>query len=141
MDHVLVDGDLALFVPSFGAALVIVRPGTLTGSGPATLNRKKLCVAGDEKSVLVSGCLYTAGAFSIPGVGTLTIAALSPDQQAVKSRTGRAALLLVGGRFTAKLTVVSPAYQPSAPSPVPDPTPHYLGKGSFVTANRKLRGT
>ena len=32
MDVLLVDGDQALFQPSFGAAMVVVRPGVLRAS-------------------------------------------------------------------------------------------------------------
>ena len=35
-DFVLIDGDQALFLPAFGAAIVVVQPGKLAGSGPAT---------------------------------------------------------------------------------------------------------
>ena len=77
MDYVLVDGDKAIFLPSFGAATVVVQPGTLRASGPATLSKQKLCVAGDEKSVSVPGCMYTTPTHSIPGTGTLEISALA----------------------------------------------------------------
>ena len=51
-----------------------------------------------------------------------TIAALAGDQIAQKSRSGGAALLLVGGRFTANFEVLVPAKQP-APAPVPEGRP------------------
>ena len=95
-DWILVDGDIAEFLPSFGAAIVNVQPGTLTGSGPATLQGKSFCVDGDEDSVSVPGCTYMAPPFVIPGSGTLEIAALSGDQVATKDRSGGKAILLVG---------------------------------------------
>lgn len=142
MDYVLVDGDLAIFQPSFGAATVAVRPGTLTASGPATLSGKKLCLVGDDKSVTVAGCVYTTPSHPLPGTGTLEIAALAADQRASKTSTGGAKVLLVGSTFTAKFTVQTPAKQP-APSgpPVPDSAPEYSGTGSFATTNTKLRGS
>lgn len=142
MDYVLVDGDQAMFQPSFGAATVVVRPGQLTASGPATLGGKKLCLVGDENSVVVQGCMYTTPSHPIPGTGTLEIAALAGDQQASKTSTGGTAWLLVGGTFSAKFTVQQPAQQPAPPGPpVPDSTPQYAGRGSFVTTNTKLRGS
>ena len=51
-DFILIEGDKANFLPNFGAAVVVVRPGNLKGSGPATLNGKKICVDGDEKKVV-----------------------------------------------------------------------------------------
>lgn len=141
-DFVLLDGDQALFQPSFGAATVVVRPGNLTGSGPGTVDGKPMCIDGDEASVSVAGCTYVTPQYSIPGTGTLTIASLAGDQRASKTRTGDTAVLLVGGSFTAKLTVESPAQQPppGGGSPIPDATPEYTGAGSFVTTNTRFRG-
>lgn len=142
MDYVLIDGDMANFQPTFGAATVVVRPGTLTASGPATASGKKICIVGDEKSVSVPGCVYTTPSHSIPGTGTLEIASLAGDQQAQKTSTGSTKVMLVGSSFTAKFTVQSPAQQPAPPGPpVPDPMSQYTGTGTFVTTNTKLRGS
>jgi hypothetical protein len=141
-DYVLIDGDQAIFLPTFGAATVVVQPGQITGSGPATVGNKKVCVEGDEKSVSVPGCTYMTPQYSIPGVGTLEIAALAGDQKASKSQTGDTKMLLVGSQFTAKFKVQSPAKQPppSAGPPIPDSTPEYSGNGNFITTNVKFRG-
>ena len=68
-DFILIEGDKANFLPNFGAAVVGVQPGSLKGSGPATLNGKKVCVDGDEKNVSVPGCAYMTPQYSIPGTG------------------------------------------------------------------------
>ncbi len=143
MDRILIDGDQAVFQPAFGAAIAVPRPGQLAGSGPATLGGKPLAVDGDESSVSVAGCLYMTPQYSIPGTGTLVIAALAGDQKASKTSTGGKAVLLVGSQFTAELQVESPAQQPppGPGSPIPDATPKYSGQGSFVTTNIKLKGT
>jgi hypothetical protein len=143
MDTVLIDGDMAMFVPAFGMATVVVQPGQLTASGPATLGKKKLCVVGDESSVSVPGCTYMTAMHSIPGVGTLEIAALAGDQQAQKTKTGGTRLMLVGSQFTARFKVSAPAMQPppGPGSPVPDGTPEYSGQGSFLSMNIKLKAT
>ena len=57
-DFILIEGDQAIFMPNFGAAVVVVQPGNLTGSGPATFNGQKFCIDGDEKNVSVPGCTY-----------------------------------------------------------------------------------
>lgn len=137
-DHVLIDGDLAIFRPIFGPAVVAVRPGALIASGPATRGQRRLCVLGDERSVVVPGCMYVSGGFIVPGVGTLEIARLAPDQIADKSRSRATLLMLVGTLFIAKFTIQSPA---TTPIGVPDGTPMYLGDGSFTTTNAKLRAT
>lgn len=142
-DYVLIEGDRAIFLPSFGAAVVVVKPGTLKASGPATLNGKKVCVDGDEKDVEVPGCMYTTPQYSIPGTGTLKIASLARDQKASKTNTGDKAVLLKGGTFTAAFEVQSPAKQPppGPGSPIPDATPKYSGSGQFTTTNSKFTGS
>ena len=142
-DFILIEGDQAIFLPNFGAAVVVVQPGDLKASGPATLNSKKICVDGDEKQVQVPGCAYMTPQYSIPGTGTLKIAALAGDQKAKKTRTGGKAVLLKGSMFTAKFEVQSPAQQPpTGPgSPIPDATPQYSGQGQFVTTNIKFQGS
>jgi len=142
-DFILIEGDKANFLPSFGAAIVVVQPGDLKGSGPATLNGKKICVDGDEKNVSVPGCTYMTPQYSIPGTGTLKISALAGDQKAKKTKTGGKAVLLKGGMFTAKFEVQSPAKQPPpVPGPpIPDATPQYSGKGMFITTNSKFQGS
>jgi hypothetical protein len=139
---VLVDGDLALFLPAFGAAVVIVRPGRLTGSAKMTFRGRPVCVAGDEASVSVQGCPYMTPQHPIPGTGTLTIAALAGDQLAPRSTAGHARLMVRGSRFTARFTVQSPAMQPppGPGAPIPDATPEYSGSGSFQTSNTTFTG-
>ncbi len=143
LDFILIDGDKANFLPNFGAAIVAVQPGKLKASGPAKLKGKKLCVDGDEKSVSVPGCSYMTPQYSIPGTGTLKIAALAANQKAKKTQTGDKLVLLKGGAFTAKFEVQSPAKQPppGPGAPIPDGTPQYSGKGMFITTNNKFQGS
>ena len=142
-DFILIDGDIVVFMPAFGAAMVVVQPGKLEGSGPATIGGKNVCVDGDESKVSVAGCMYMAGQYSIPGTGTLKISALAGDQKAQKTQSGGKPVLLKGGNFTAKFEVQSPAQQPPpAPGPpIPDATPQYSGNGMFITTNAKVTGT
>jgi hypothetical protein len=142
-DFILVEGDQANFLPTFGAAIVVVQPGKLKGSGPATLNGKKLCVVGDEKNVSVPGCSYITPQYSIPGTGTLKISALAGNQKASKTKTGGKAVLLKGGSFTARFEVQAPAKQPppGPGSPIPDATREYSGSGMFITTNMKFQGS
>lgn len=143
MDYVLIDGDEANFEEAFGPATVVVQRGRLRASGPATVGGKKVCIDGDESSVSVPGCTYTTPQYSIPGTGTLAIAALGGDQTASKTRTGGTIVMLVGSTFAARFTVSSPAQQPppSPGPPIPDACTQYSGSGTFRTFNTKARGT
>ncbi len=140
-DVILIDGDMAVFKPNFGAATVVVRPGSITASGKAKVSGKLACIVGDEKSVSVQGCTYMAGQYSIPGTGTLSIASLADDQKAKTCQSKGKKLLLKGGSFTARFTVSVPAMQPppGPGSPVPDPTAAYSGSGNFVAANMTVK--
>jgi hypothetical protein len=141
-DFILIDGDVVNFLPNFGIAIVIVQPGKLRGSGPGTVNGKKICVDGDETKVSVPGCIYMTPQYSIPGMGTLKIAALAGNQKAKKTKTGGKPVLLRGSIFTAKFEVQSPAKQPAGTgSPIPDAIPQYSGKGIFITTNIKFQGS
>lgn len=141
-DFILIDGDTVTFLPAFSPAVVVVQPGKLEGSGPATIGGKKICVDGDESKVSVAGCAYMTPQYSIPGTGTLKISALAGDQKAKKTQTGGKVVLLKGGNFTAKFEVQSPAKQPppGPGSPIPDATTEYSGNGMFVTTNTKFNG-
>jgi len=138
---IVIDGDMALFNPNFGPATVVVQPGTMRASGPASVTGKKACVEGDEKNVSVPGCIYLTGQYSIPGAGTLTIAALGGDQKAIKTATGGKKLILKGSTFTAKFTVNAPAQQPppGPGPPIPDATPEYSGTGAFVAMDATVK--
>lgn len=139
-DEILRSGDQAIYNPAFGPALVMVRPGILTGTGPRTNAVKaNVCVQGDEASATVPGCAYISGGFTIPGVGTLSISALGQDQLSQKSRSGGKFLLLKGTTFTARFQVMVPATMPTPAGPVPDPLPVYSGSGSFQTGNMGVR--
>lgn len=137
-DFILIDGDIAQFLPNFGAAVVVVQPGALRGSGRSTYRNKPLCIRGDEGSVQVPGCMYISGAFSNPGTGTLKISALGSDQLARQTRSNGEPVLLKGSRFEAVFEVQSPATNNSGGF---DTTPQYSGSGQFVSANTNYKGT
>jgi uncharacterized Zn-binding protein involved in type VI secretion len=142
-DKILVHGDIAAFQSAFGAASVTVLPGTLTGTGPVKIGGKPVCVVGDERSVVVTGCPYTTATHTIPGAGTLKIKALAGAHEGKKTRREGAAVLLLGAQFDAVFEVTMPAHEPpkGAAPPVPDTAPPYDGKGEFVASNDRVKGT
>ena len=141
-DFILITGDMVMFNPPFGAAVVVPVPGTLSGTGRHNIGKKPVCVDGDEKTVMVPGVTYVAPPYVIPGVGTLSIDSLGGDQKATKTNSGGKPVLLKGSTFNAKFQVTVPAQQPTPTGPVPDATPQYGGgTGMFVTMNMQMKGT
>jgi hypothetical protein len=141
-DFIVKTGDTVVFTPAFGPALVVVAPGTISGTGKAKIDGSIICVLGDEGSVVVSGVAYTVGAFTIPGAGTLTIAALGSDQVGTKTSSLHNAAILNGSTFTARFTASLPAGQPNPSGPpTPDPVGTFTGSGQFVTTNVRVKGT
>src|SRR4051812_5362165 len=98
-DFLIMQGDLAIFIPSFGAAVVVVQPGTMQGTGQTTHTGKKICVEGDESKVMVPGCMYMTPQYSIPGVGTLKIESLAGDQLTKKTKSAGKAIIIKGSMF------------------------------------------
>ena len=143
MPAIVTHTDPAVFEMAFagGVVTVSVAPGVMAGSGRASVGGLPVCVAGDEAQVQVPGCAYFSSTHSIPGVGVLAIESLASDQQAEKLRSGGKAVLLAAGQYNAKFQVLIPAQQPAAPSPIPDPTPSYSGKGSFQSTNLRVNAT
>ncbi len=142
-DLIMTTGDRAIFDTTFGTATVVAQPGTLVGTGKSQVSGKPVGVEGDEKKVIVTGCLYTTKQHTISGTGTLAIEGLGGDQKAEKTMSGNKPVLLKGGKFKVKFQVMVPAQQspPGQGSPIPDATPQYSGNGSFETANKKVKGT
>lgn len=139
-DYILIEGDTVQFDSSFvPPAAVMVQPGKLTGSGPATIGGKKICVQGDEGDVSVP-CSYTTLTHSVPGTGYLEIAELATDQVATKTNTGDKAVLLRGKKFQAQFRVEVGAKEPP-PKNTPDTATTYKGTGSFITTNTLFQGT
>jgi hypothetical protein len=140
LDSILTSGDQAIFIPLFGKAIVVVRPGTLTGTGRARVQGRTICVEGDEKKVIVPGCPYTSPPQVIPGAGMLTIQSLAANQKARRVKSGGKAVLLKGSTFTAKFQVLAPATLPP-PVSTPDTILQYSGTGTFMTTNFRAKAT
>jgi hypothetical protein len=141
-DYLIITGDQAVFQPAFGAATVAVRPGRIAGSGSGSLKGQAVCVVGDEKNVLVPGCVYMTTSHPIPGVGTLKISELAGNQRARKTSFDGRKALLKGGTFKADFQVDTPAQKPlESGGTAPDTTSHYQGRGNFITTNTKYRAT
>lgn len=144
-DFVIIEGDLAIFNPAFGAAIVMVLPGTMMATGGSTIGGKKICIDGDETKLSVPGCTYMTPQYSIPGVGTLKIDSLAPNQLAYKSNSSKKAMILKGGNFNAKFEVQAPAQDPApmatGGAPIPDATAQYKGFGNFITMNIKVKAS
>jgi len=138
-DRILRTNDKAIYYPPFGRAIVTVSPGTLTGTAKASKAvASQICVDGDEKSAFVPGCPYVAPPYVIPGVGTLHVHQLKPDQLSKKTTSRGIKIMLKGVTYKARFEVTSPAKMPTSGGPVPDPTPQYFGEGEFQTTNQTV---
>ncbi len=143
-DFVLITGDEVVFKSAFDSvlkpAVVVVQPGEITGTGKSSLKGKPVCVEGDEKKVIVTGCAYTSGDFTKPGYGELKIDSLGGDQKAQKTSSAGKPMIIKGSSFIASFEVKTPATMPKPPS-TPDATGMYWGSGTFITANTKWKVT
>ncbi|MGX5088825.1 hypothetical protein [Enterobacter sp. UPMP2052] len=134
---VVIDGDALKFETNFGANMVTpTAPCVIQGSGEADITNKKICVLGDESKVSIAAT-YTKSTHPTPGTGTITIAALAADQQALFVTAGTA-VIVVGSQFTARFTPGSPAMDPQGkPDPEMGPaqgTGTFINSQTFVTA-------
>ena len=142
MDFIIVDQDTINFLPIFGIAVVVPQPGTITATGTSSFKGKKVCIQGDEASVMVPGCTYMTPSYPIPGVGTIIVERLNNDQLAQKTKSNQKPMILKGSQLNAKFIVQTPAQQPTIAGPIPDPLLEYSGgMGSFINSNTKYRGT
>lgn len=139
-ESILVTGDMVVFLPPFGNAVVVPVPGVITGSGKCNATKNPVCVEGDEGQVIVPGCPYIAPPYIIPGAGNLKIDSLDSGQKSEKSKSGGKVVLLVGTgkQFNAKFEVLKPAQLPPPPG-TPDSVTSYSGKGMFVSMNMLVR--
>ena len=140
LDFILTTGDQAIFIPTFGKAIVVVLPGNLTGTSRAKVQGRTICVEGDEKKIIVPGCPYTSPPNVTPGAGILSIQSLAANQKAKRVKSGGKAVLLKGSSFKAKFQVLAPATLPP-PVPTPDAIIQYFGTGTFMTTNIRAKGT
>ncbi|AHK18470.1 hypothetical protein [Yersinia similis] len=128
-EAIVIDGDLLMFEPMFGArSVTVISPGKIRGTGHAQINGKKTCILGDEKNVRIPAT-YTTNTHVIPGSGTVTISSLDSSQQ-VRHCTSGAPLIVKGQQFTATFLVEAPA---TSPNIEPDNTLDSSGKGRFIT--------
>ena len=144
MDFILVHDDPVLFDSVFGEATIVAPPSVkIVASGFMTLDGAKVCVEGDEGSVVVHNVPYTTAVHKTPGQGTLTIKAL--DSAHVASETtsaGKAVLLAAEGvRFEAQLDGVVEPTQVIGGKLEKGSLGPFEGTGQFQTRNDFLRGS
>jgi len=133
----VIDDDTVTFSPTFGVALVTVKPGTIKASRDVfRIHGKRVCRLGDESSVEVKDCDYIAPGFPKKGSGTLTIQGLDSSQQSQRVLIDGQYALLKGSVIKSRFKVTKPALGPW-PGSTPDPTPEYYGTAQFG-ANQSL---
>ncbi|HCH65051.1 MAG: hypothetical protein CL927_03595 [Deltaproteobacteria bacterium] len=138
----ITDGTIVQFMPIFGAAIVLTPlPTTISASAVNTaISGKAVCLEGDEKTVASQGCAYIAPPHITPGVATLKIMKLNPDQLSPGSSCEGKKTILQGTMFQAVLEVQTPATIPGVG--VPDPLPKHMGgTGKFIPTQFQCGGS
>ena len=58
MKHIIIDGDMVTFLPTYGSAVVTPIPTTIAGTAAKTeVAGKAVCLEGDEGDVESPGCM------------------------------------------------------------------------------------
>lgn len=139
-DFVIRTGDL-IEVTIPGAALIptLLAPLALTGSSTdVAVQAMPVCLQGDELPIALSGPMpYTQPPFTVPGTGTLTLT-LTPTNMTQRTTNSGKPILIKGGPFPAVFSVQTPASQPTAAGPVPDPQLQKPGTARFITTNTSV---
>lgn len=137
-DVIVAAGDLVMFEPTFGNRLLVAPPpGVLKGTAGFTVSGKPACLVSDLLAVIVPGVSYTAGNFTVPGMGIIRVVAAGADQKAIKVSSGGTEELIKGSECSATFTPVAPATDPS--SGAPDVMTATQGKGRFMVMNVKVK--
>lgn len=137
-DFIVATGDTVIFEPTFGnRTLLFTPPAVLTGTGRFMVNGKPGCLISDLTKVVVPGVSYSAGNFTLPGIGTIHMVMAGADQIAHKVLSGMS-VLIKGSECQATFTPSMGAIDPSTGMPDPTvgvPTP---GKGRFMVMQVKV---
>lgn len=136
-EWVVISGDIVKFDPVFGDRTVISPPTTISGTGKASINNRKICIEGDEQRVRVMNVPYTTASHSVPGTGTLTIMTLDASQKAKKTVCTQV-VIIEGQKFKAQFLPTQPALTPP-PASSPDLSTPSMGTGSFKTTQRSVK--
>ncbi|WP_129505040.1 hypothetical protein [Aeromonas veronii] len=133
--EVIVDGDMIVFEPQFGNRLVtLLMPAMIRGSGHAIINKKKVCIKGDEGK-LKFDAMYTTSSHTIPGKGIVSIQQLDPSNVSSVCHSDEVVITLGNNKFTACFTPSTPAMTPP-PTSSPDPAMPSYGKGEFMASQQ-----
>src|ERR1700691_1240295 len=117
LDYIILNNDmLQITIDPPTICPTLMAPVPLIGSGFSTVNDMAVCLEGDElPPSLPAPMAYTSGAFTTPGMGTVSVTLQSANKTQAATDTNKA-MLLKGQTFQAKFSVTVPAMQPG-PSP------------------------
>jgi uncharacterized Zn-binding protein involved in type VI secretion len=141
-DFVIVHGDMIMWMPTFGICTTLGPPtGMVIASAAKTkVTEKPVALQGDEMKWMSLPCGYTAGGFSVPGMGVAKVMMLGGDQTTKTTKVENKAAIIKGSNFMAVFMVMAPAMMPTPTGPVPDPMPmHMGGMGKFINSNTVVK--
>lgn len=135
LDYIILNNDmLQITLDPPAICPTLMAPVPLIASGLSTVNDMAVCLEGDELPPSLQAPMpYTSGAFTIPGMGTVSVTLQSANKTQVATDSGKA-VLLKGQTFQAKFSVTVPAIQPG-PAATPDPIATKSGTAQFITTN------
>ncbi|TGB06949.1 hypothetical protein E4099_17720 [Streptomyces palmae] len=109
---------------------------TLSGSGGFQAQGGTVCVPSDITSVSLSGIRYTAGAFTVPGSGTVTFK-LDAVHHTGRLRTGGIQVVVNGGPVEFHFRVDLKAKDKTKNPPAEDPAGPYEGRADLRSAAQR----
>lgn len=141
-DYVIVNGDMLMWLPPFGAAVTMGPPmGMVIASAKKVkVTKKPVALVGDEMKWMSLPIGYIAGGWVIPGVAIAKVKMLAPNQKTKKTKVEGKNVIIKGIFYMGYLMVMAPAMMPTPGGPVPDPMPmHMPGMGKFINSNMKVK--
>jgi hypothetical protein len=140
-DYVLIDGDKAIFRPRSARPLVVVQPGKLAASGPATLGGARRLRRRRREQRVVPGCMYMTPAHDPrhrhPRDRRPRRRPQGPEDEAPAA--SRCSSSAAPSPPASRSRAPPSSHRPAPAAPIPDAAPEYSGSGFFVTTNASSR--
>jgi hypothetical protein len=135
LDYIICNNDMIqITIDPPTICPLLTSPVALVASGISTVNDMAVCLQGDELPPSLQAPMpYMSGAYTVPGMGTVSVTLASSNTTQNAQDSGKP-MLLKGQTFQATFTVSAPATSPP-PASTPDPVASKTGTAQFITTN------